>query len=85
VYAKKYINLHLQFRKNKNCQEKKTAHKYMVSSLPAKNHLSSTPLTPLFSGFQNQFIFDPFLLITLLILVLFLQIVLIVEFMRPNS
>jgi hypothetical protein len=36
MYAKKYINLHLQFRKSKNCHEERTAHKYIVSSVLLK-------------------------------------------------
>jgi expansin (peptidoglycan-binding protein) len=43
VYAKRYINLKLKIRKNKNYHEKSTAHWYIVTSLllkPLKQRLT---------------------------------------------
>ena len=70
AYAKKYVNLHLKFRKNKNC--------HVLLKL-LRHHLDIT----LFR-LSKLFILDPFLSNTLILLVLFFQIIWIVEFMRPN-
>ena len=54
----------------------------LISSL---NNLSTALSTSLFSGFRNRFILDLFRSNALVILVLFFQMIWIVEFTRPNS
>jgi len=49
------------------------------------NDLWNASLTSLRSGFRNRFVLDPFSSNTLIILVLFFQIVWVVEFTIPNS
>jgi hypothetical protein len=69
VYAKQYINLKLTCRKNKSYNQKRTAHRDIVSS--RWNHLSSESSASPRSGFRNHFILDPFSSNTLIILILF--------------
>jgi len=64
--------------------KKRTAHRYSVTSLWL-NHLSSASSTSLCSGFRNIVGLDPFCSNALIILVLFFQIIWIVEFTTPNS
>lgn len=56
-----------------------------LSILCCWNHLRSASLMSLHSGFQNHFLLEPFHSNALVILVLFLQIFWIIEFIRPNS
>jgi hypothetical protein len=57
----------------------------LLSLLSCLNQLSSASSTSLGSSFRNHFILDPLFSKALIILVLFFQIILIVEFTRPNS
>ena len=56
-----------------------------VTPLSCLNHLSSSSSTSLRSCFRNRFILNPFCSNALTNLVMFLQIIWIVEFTRPNS
>jgi hypothetical protein len=69
---------------NKNYHEKRIAHWYSVTSVlltPLKERLIDITS----SGFQNRFSLYLFRSNPLIILVLLLQIIWIIEFMRPNS
>ena len=55
-----------------------------LSLVSCLNQLSSTSCTSLHSGFQDYFILDLFCSNAVIILVLFFQIVGVVEFTRPN-
>ena len=84
--AQHYIDLKLKFRKNKNCHQKSAAHWYIVTSMLLKSlqlHLVDVPSFR--SDFATCINLDAFHSNALIILVLFLQIVWIVELMRPSS
>ena len=57
----------------------------LLSVLSCLNQLSSASSASLRSSFRNHFILDPLCSKALIILVLFFQMIWIVEFTRPNS
>ena len=82
-HTKKHINLKLCFSKNKSYYERRTAHCYTVSSLllkPLKQRLIDVTSF----GLSKRFYFRSVLVKRTNNLVLFLQMVRIVEFSRPN-
>jgi len=78
--AKKYIMLKLKIRDKQNFYVKRTAHRYIVTSLLLKRLMQ-----PLIETFVQDFKITLFSTKALNILVLFFQTVWIIDFMRPNA
>jgi len=81
----KCIDIKPKLRKNRRFHQKRAARRTISSLLSHLNHFRSASLTSLRSGFRNRLILDPFCSNPLTVLVVFLQIVWIVEFRRQNS
>jgi len=79
VYHRKYINLKLKFVKNKSYHKKRTTHWYTVTSLLLK------PLTQHLINVKNHLTHNLFCSNALIVLVMFLQIISIIQFTTPNS
>ena len=76
----KYRNLKLKYMNSESYHEKRTA-----TSLSCLNHLSSSPLSSLHSGFRDRFVLNSLYSKALTTLVLFFQTFFFLEFTIPNS